>query len=267
MNLNIDSLYRHEVDYYSFSSKFDKTNCAWYLLCPELPASREVNRALRIRDDGRGPDAVAREVVSHFRATGTRVSAEIDEVSESQGIGFAFRKLGITPVMQSRSLMCFDENRALLEPVSSIQVVEIDRSGDRSLLNDWIETNLHDVDTYDNSEMWRTLATREAQSAAVRLYLGLWDGEPAATCSLFQTCGMGRIEMVETRSEYRRRGLASAVVARAAQDSALSGDSVTYLYTDTGSDAERLYTRLGFAIDSIDVLRRHIDIDVPFPLQ
>ena len=44
---------------------------------------------------------------------------------------------------------------------------------------------------------------------------------------------VGRIEMVETRSQYRRRGIAAAVVAQAALGlRTMSGDTVTYLYTD-----------------------------------
>jgi GNAT superfamily N-acetyltransferase len=256
----LDDLYRHELKYYAFSSQHETTPCAWYLSCSDLPQSREVNRAFRLRDDGRGPDAVAREVISHFRAYGARVTAEIDSVSEAQGIGFALRRLGITPVLHTRSLMMLAAPPASVDLPQSIQIVEIDRRDGNQLLESWMETNLHDVEIYENASMWRTLAEREARSNVVRLYLALWDGQPAATCCLFQAEGMGRIEMVETRTEYRRRGLASAAVSRAAYDSASAGDSVTYLFTDTGSGAERLYTKLGFAIDGIDVMHRHIEV-------
>lgn len=259
MTLDLDLLYQHEAAYYAFSSELEEQDWCWYLSCPDLPESRDVNRALRLRDDGRGPEAVAREVLSHFRAAGTRVSAEIDPVSEAQGIGFALRRLGITPVIQSRSLMRLAGCVTTREPPELVQVIEVDKRNEPSLLETWIETNPHDVDMCDDAGMWRTLTTREAQSPAVRLYIGLWNGQPASTCSLFQANGMGRIEMVETRSDYRRRGLASAVVARAAADSALSGDAVTYLYTNSGSDVERLYKRLGFGIGAVNLLHRHIE--------
>jgi len=260
VTLDLDVLYAHEAAYYAFSSELQKTDCAWYLSCPELPESRDVNRALRLRDDGRGSEVVAREVVSHFRAAGTRVSAEIDAISEAQGIGFALRKIGITPVTQSRSLMRFTGGAAPFEPDDAIQLIEIVRNqGKSSLTEAWIDTNLHDVDNYENAEVWRSLATREAYSPAIRLYLGSWNGQPAATCSLFQANGFGRIEMVETRSQYRRRGIATALVSRAVRDSSSSGDAHTYLYTDHKSDAERLYLSLGFVIEGIDVMRRHID--------
>jgi predicted GNAT family acetyltransferase len=159
--------------------------------------------------------------------------------------------------------MRFAEDAASFEPNDGIQVIEVNRNEvSSSLIDTWIETNLHDVETYDNADMWRTLARREAESPSIRIYLGLWKGQPATTCSLFQANGMGRIEMVETRTEFRRRGLASAVVARAAHDSAISGDSITYLYTDRDSDAERLYLRLGFVIEGVDIVRRHISAQV-----
>jgi GNAT superfamily N-acetyltransferase len=258
MTLDLDLLYQHEAAYYSFSSHLEKSDCCWYLSCPDLPESREVNRALRLRDDGRGPQAVAREVVSHFRAAGTRVTAEIDAVSESQGIGFALRRMGITHVLQSRSLMRFTQATAVNFP-PNIEVVELKPDSDYSQINVWIETNLHELDIYEHSNMWRALAQREAASTYIRLFLGYWNGAPAGTCSLFQADGMGRIEMVETRTEYRRRGIASAIVARAATESVRSGDAVTYLFTDRGGDAERLYTKLGFVGESVDIMRRHIE--------
>ena len=158
MTLDLEQLCEHEAAYYAFSSALEVAECCWYLSCPDLPESRDVNRALRLRDDGRGPEAVAQHAALHFRVAGTRASIEIDAVSEAQGIGFAVRRLGITPVIQSRLLMRMTRSATASDSPESVQVVEIDRHADRSLLDKWVETNLHDIETYERAQMWRTLS-------------------------------------------------------------------------------------------------------------
>lgn len=260
--MDLDALYNHEVSYFAFSSACEDGPCARFLDCADLPDSRDVNRALRLRDDGRGPDAVVRSVVSHFRAHGTRVTAEVDAVSEAQGIGFALRKLGITPVLHSRALMRYSGGSRTTPPSDSpdsIDVIEVKGTNKGSLVRAWLRTNLHDIDGFENASTWRVLAEREASSPHVRLFLGLWQGHPTTTCSLFEENGLARIEMVETLPEYRKRGIASAVISRTIAELTASEGVETYLYTGYGSDAERLYSHLGFVTDTIDIMRRHIE--------
>jgi len=258
----LELLIDHEMAYLAFSSTREETPCCNFLWCRELPQSREVNRALRLRDDGRGADAVARSVIGAFRSQGIRATVEIDAVSEAQGIGFALRRLGVTPVIGSRSLMSIPASVALpsLDPAGSISAREIDRNAHGQMAA-WLDTNLHDVESYGDVSMWRTLATREAMSAAIRLFLGHWQGEPATTCSLYCAADMARIEMVETRETLRRRGIAGAVVSEAVRQARQAGAQTVYLVTDTDSDAERLYTKLGFVREGVNVLRRHIETD------
>ncbi len=45
----------------------------------------------------------------------------------------------------------------------------------------------------------------------------------------------------------RRRGIAAALMERAEQEARVEGKSLLVLDTVTGDDAERLYTRLGWA--------------------
>lgn len=84
-------------------------------------------------------------------------------------------------------------------------------------------------------------------------YLIRIDGEPACRCQFFSADGIGRVEAVRTRADFRRRGLASAVVRCATQDS-LQQNQFTYMYSEPGSDTQRLYQRLGYET----VTRRYI---------
>jgi ribosomal protein S18 acetylase RimI-like enzyme len=77
-------------------------------------------------------------------------------------------------------------------------------------------------------------------------YLARVDGRAVAACDLFSSEGLGRIEAVRTHPAYRGRGLAAAVIRHAMADSIAQGNQLTYIYAEPQSDAQRLYTRLGF---------------------
>ena len=80
----------------------------------------------------------------------------------------------------------------------------------------------------------------------VRCYLARVDGATAGTTLLYSKFGIGNIDLVGTLPGDRRKGVASALIARAVADSQAIGNGWTSLEAMTGSDAERLYGRLGF---------------------
>ncbi len=82
----------------------------------------------------------------------------------------------------------------------------------------------------------------------VRRYLARVDGAPAGTTLVYSQFGMDYVDHVATLSEHRRKGVASAMIARAVADSQAMGNRWTTLETATGSNAERIYQRQGFRI-------------------
>ena len=62
-------------------------------------------------------------------------------------------------------------------------------------------------------------------------------------CLLLATPHADEVERVYTTPSHRGRGLAYAVVARAARE---AGDELTFLFTDAHGAAQHLYARLGF---------------------
>ena len=62
-------------------------------------------------------------------------------------------------------------------------------------------------------------------------------------CLLLATPHADEVERVYTTPSHRGRGLAYAVVARAAHE---AGDQLTFLFTDAHGAAQHLYARLGF---------------------
>jgi ribosomal protein S18 acetylase RimI-like enzyme len=77
-------------------------------------------------------------------------------------------------------------------------------------------------------------------------YLGCLDGETVATLHLLIDGSTAGIYAVGTQRAYRRKGIASTLMARAITDACAAGAEIVGLSTDAGGDAERLYERLGF---------------------
>ena len=253
----LERLLEHEVRYFAFAAEAECTDCAWVLHCSSLPGYHDVNRALHLRDDGRGAEVVAGEVIAHFRSRNQDVVADLDAVAESQGIGAALRKRGIMPVMGRRALMYYPHPVPPIVSAPDVEVRKIAVKGDTTALRLWVETNLNQTQAEADADYWR-YTEWEARTPLCHLYLGFLDGQPAGTCDLFADGGWGRIEMVETRPDFRRRGVASAVVAKAVADSLTMGHSQTYLFTDAEGEGERVYARLGFVRQGVNVLHRHI---------
>jgi ribosomal protein S18 acetylase RimI-like enzyme len=86
-----------------------------------------------------------------------------------------------------------------------------------------------------------------AEVGTTRLFAGRGDrNEIGSFCALFQEDGVGQIDEVTTVEQYRRRGLAGAVVQGALRASLEGGAELTFLVADEGDWPMRWYERLGF---------------------
>jgi len=88
--------------------------------------------------------------------------------------------------------------------------------------------------------------TRVSHDKGSRAYLGYFQGKTAGSCLLYSFNNVGTIYTVATAQEYRKKGVATALVNRAIADSLSIGSKMLYLLAGRGSDAERLYGKLGF---------------------
>jgi ribosomal protein S18 acetylase RimI-like enzyme len=88
---------------------------------------------------------------------------------------------------------------------------------------------------------------RVASSMPVRAFAARGDrDEIGSFCTFFQRDGVGEVDDVTTLDQYRRRGLASAVVSAAVRMSLDDGDSLTFLVADEADWPKDWYARLGF---------------------
>ncbi len=268
----LEKLIAHEAAYFGCFAEIEKTTCGWFLTSADLPAYRDANHAMRLRDDGRGADAVAQAVIFYYRSRGLPPVADIDAVAESLGIGAALRRRGVTPVIGNTLLMRFEagvgdrgsgigDAEAIQNPKSKIQKGDSPQSTVRNVAKEeagaWVETAL--ISGFeDRFPFWRSVLEREANFPACRLYLAEYEGQTAAACDLFEADGWARIDNVGTRAEFRRRGIASELVRHVIADSQANGNTLLYLFTEAGGDGERLYHRLGFTAWQLNPFRRHI---------
>ena len=86
-----------------------------------------------------------------------------------------------------------------------------------------------------------------AAVGSTRLFAARGDrNEIGSFCALFQENGVGQIDEVTTVEQYRRRGLARAVVEAAVRASLGAGAELTFLVADEGDWPKEWYERLGF---------------------
>ncbi|GAB4337975.1 MAG: hypothetical protein Kow0099_11640 [Candidatus Abyssubacteria bacterium] len=95
--------------------------------------------------------------------------------------------------------------------------------------------------------VFRELVFQQCGPDNSRLYIGKYEGEPAATLYLFFEAHEGGINMVATREDLRGKGLATAMMRRAMADARALGIRLVSLEARWGGAPERLYRRLGFA--------------------
>ena len=88
---------------------------------------------------------------------------------------------------------------------------------------------------------------RMAEVGPARLLAARGDrAEIGSFCALFEEDGVAQIDEVTTVEQYRRRGLARAVVVRALRASLEAGADLVFLVADEADWPMRWYERLGF---------------------
>jgi GNAT superfamily N-acetyltransferase len=95
-------------------------------------------------------------------------------------------------------------------------------------------------------EQLTVAAARHARAGDARHFAVLAGGVPVAAADLYSDGRTAQIEDVATLSDHRRRGYASAIVARAVEAARESGHDLVFLLADADDSPKKLYRRLGF---------------------
>lgn len=244
----LDPLLEHEARYYAFAASTVRTDYAWYLFSETLPHYFDVNRALRLRSHGQEVSIVLSAVLEALRAYNRRpLVLDIDPLAEREGFAGALLRLRAQPNTRAYPLYAYTlttpPRPAPSSPSITVQVVPEE---DHEAREQWAQLQVSEETPKEEHDLWEAVARLEASSTLCKLYLAYVEGVPVGACDLFSYAGWGRVDSVITHPAWRRRGVASALVAHVVGDSLAMGNHFTYLFAEEASPAERVYRRLGF---------------------
>ncbi len=112
----------------------------------------------------------------------------------------------------------------------------------------WAEGMRASPEIRDEEEVRQLVAAQHRRRIAVdvRYFAARADGRIASYCELFSDGTTGQIESVMTLEEFRRRGLAKAIVTHALAESRAAGHDFTFLLAEAEDWPKELYRKLGF---------------------
>jgi GNAT superfamily N-acetyltransferase len=211
----------------------------WGLLLYNLenPHYYEANGARYIRTDN--PEATIAEIIQFYRTRRLTPRVIVDRATEPSDFRQRLEAHGFESSKHNFRIMRW-QGEPLAAPVlpAGAEIVQAGQEHVEAIVT--IEAE----DAPWSGSDWLRRRTRTLLAApSVRYYIAWVDGEPAATAMCFQTATAGLVESVATRPAYRRRGLASALIAR------IQAETCTPLLLDVEeANAERIYVRRGFVV-------------------
>ena len=196
-----------------------------------------LHRVVQIRVPGTMVDTMIDRALAHFRERDFDCAFTLSPLDRPGDLAERLQGRGFSLESQAVAMLCDRDVRPFRS--DSVEVEEFDQG----LYEVWATTMCRSFDFPDEVG---TLGRRVLDIPEVRLYLAYVNREPAGTALLYSKFGLGCVDFIGTLPRYRRRGVASAVTARAVADSQAMGNRWTGLEVVAGSAAERVYTRVGF---------------------
>ena len=101
-----------------------------------------------------------------------------------------------------------------------------------------------------------TVALDRLRARAFTWYLALADGKAVGHFSQMARDGLGYLERLFVRPEYRLRGIATALVHRAAADARKQGAGLVFLPTNADDTPKQMYASMGF--EPVSLFRTYV---------
>jgi ribosomal protein S18 acetylase RimI-like enzyme len=130
-----------------------------------------------------------------------------------------------------------------IKPNVDVRVTAIDRTQ----LDVWTKTLLKGYGLPEGiCGVVQGVFAKVSRDNGAKFYLAYFQDKPAGSCLLYSFNNVGTIYTVATAPECTKKGVATALVDNAIAESLSLGNKMLYLLTGKGSEAERLYEKLGF---------------------
>jgi ribosomal protein S18 acetylase RimI-like enzyme len=182
-------------------------------------------------------------VLEHFREQAVPVVWHVGPRSEPAELGAALLRHGLR-FDEEEPGMALDiaaMNSAIVAPPE----LTIEPVRDEAGLRDWIDTWLFPVPESERDAQFQARRTLWLEpERPLHCFLGRWNGTPVATSMLYLGHGVAAVHHVATRTEYRRRGIGSALTVRVLHEAQARGYRVGVL--TASPEGHGSYYRIGF---------------------
>jgi len=212
------------------------------VLNPDLPA-KGFNFACKVDAGESSKESVIDYVVDAFRAKGLAPHFQLWSITRPSDFGVDLWQRGFQEDGEL-DVMVWKKPGTAAAP-ADVRVRPATGSADTEAAVDLV------LRGFDFPLAWKDILLsslgEEASEVAGQTFLAEVDGLPGGVATLVRTGeGIAGIYSVATLPAYRRRGVATALSLRCIEASQGAGDEVLTLQVLRGSDAQRLYERLGF---------------------
>jgi GNAT superfamily N-acetyltransferase len=206
--------------------------------------STNYNHAFRVSVTEAEADRLIADVVKYYESMGLKPCFVVSPVTRPPTFANSLIKAGFEPILEEDVMVFRGKSEDFkLDPDVKVAV------NDGGLLDVWTDVSMKGFGVpMVLRDALIGMYGKASRYEGTKSYLGYFQGKPAGICGLVSINNVGGIFTVGTAPEHRRKGVATALLHRAIADSLTMGNTLLYLITSSGSDAERLYTSLGFEV-------------------
>ncbi|MFN2590907.1 MAG: GNAT family N-acetyltransferase [Actinomycetota bacterium] len=243
-----DDLMDFWLAWYSLSPYVRRTDWGAVITDPRYPLIYDANQAgVLTAHDAVTADDVLRELTPALRKAGA--AFEHVEFWDPPNPCPALEEIAARSEQRGWDVDMVFEADPTLDPSPEVEVREVDPLDDRvwaahaSTRQMFGQTLSGDV-----LEQMDRMAREVVVPAGLRIFAGTIGDELAGLVNLLSLNGVGYLDSVVTMPDFRRRGVATAIVLHVVERSLDGGDRIVHLLADEGDPPQRLYERLGFRV-------------------
>ena len=231
----------HMHSFHRLAGYVKDIGCALLFSNQRLP-SAAYNHATRVRAAESEADKLIADVIRYYQSIGVKACFMLYPTTRPTAFADVLLKAKFE-LIDEEDAMLFMRKTAIVKRNPNVQVTEIDRRQ----LDVWTKVLMRG---YGLPEGFRSVVqemfTRVSRYDGSRFYQAYCQDKPVGSCLLYSFDDIATIYTVATVPEQTKKGVATSLINRAVTDSLKAGCNVLYLLAGKGSDAERLYGKLGF---------------------